>query len=275
MSSDPNIPEDDSSGDEEGTSLAAEFFATLKGRGMDTTAALSKDDEDDEDDSDSEEDDEERDISISEVNAFTGVDQGKVGKLAGNVTFTNKELYSSLKERVLESPSAFTNLVSGSDDDDNDDEEGNEDTQQVYSPPSTTPDSGLTAGEVVTTVLTALNHNDEPSSNYGVEILFAYSSPASVLTSEKAPTVDEYSDFLSTSEYSVLLNHSQVIVDKADYSFDGKKSYFTVRLRKGDSGREYTSVSFILSTKGKEEEDCWLIDSILIRPEGIRRRGRR
>ena len=267
--------DDDSSGDEEGLNLAAEFFANLKGRGMDAASLNSgMEDEDDDDDDD---DEENRNISISEVNAFTGFDQGKVGKLAGNVTFTNKELYSTLKERILESPAAFTNLVgAGNEDEDEDGENDADDSIQLdYTPPALAVDSGLTAGEVVTTVLAALNHNDVPTKNYGVQLLFAYSSPASVLNSEKAPTIDEYADFLSSSEYSVLLNHSQIIIDKADYSFDRKKSYFTVRLRKGVSGRDYTTVNFILSTKGKEEDDCWLIDSTLIRPEGIRRRGRR
>lgn len=273
-----DVLSDDSSGDEAGVNLAAEFFANLKGRGIE---ASEEDQDEDEDDETIDNDDSEsvRDISQSEINAFTGIDQGKVGKLAGNVTFTNRELYSSLKERVLESPSAFQNLVGGSNEDDDDEDEFDTDSEQAdsvsYKPPSTTPDSGLTAGEVIETVLSALNHNDEPSSNYGVEILFAYSSPASVLTSEKAPTVDEYADFLKTSEYDVMLDHSQVIIDKADYAFDGKKCYFTVRLRKGQTGRDFTSVNFILSTKGKEEDDCWLIDSILIRPDGIRRRGRR
>lgn len=260
---------DDDSSDEAGADLAADFFKNLKGRGIDGYEGNDNDEEDDEDESD-------QDISISAINAFRGVDKGKVGKLAGNVTFTNKELYSSLKERVLESPSAFSNLVgAGNEEEDDQVDEDDASIGLGYYPPSQIADSGLVAGEVVTTVLSALTHNDIPTPNYGVQILFAYSSRASVLKSEKAPTVEEYADFLRSSEYSILLNHAQVIVDKADYSFDRKKSYFTVRLRKEQTGRDFTTVNFILSTTGSNEDDCWLIDSILIRPDGIRRKGRR
>jgi hypothetical protein len=65
------------------------------------------------------------------------------------------------------------------------------------------------------------------------------------------------------------------MIDKGDYSFDGKKAYFTARLRVGEGPLDFVSVNFILSTTGVEEDDCWLIDSILIRPQAMRRRRRR
>ena len=86
------------------------------------------------------------------VYAFRGVDEGGVGKLAGNVTFTNKELYDSLKERVLESPAAFTSLLSSPDEDDDDSDNvaaagTGYQPQSSYKPPVTVPDSELTAGK--------------------------------------------------------------------------------------------------------------------------------
>ena len=165
-------------------------------------------------------------------------------------------------------------------DDDDEDEEDVEEEEEVkaYAPPSEIPDSGLTAGEVVETVLAALNHNDVPDANRGVKTLVGFSGPSSVLRSpDKAPTVDEYADFLKTSEYEILLDHDgdRVVVDKADYAFDRKKAFYTVRLTSTGNPRDVTFVNFILSTRGSEEDDCWLVDSIIIRSRGIRRRGRR
>eukprot|EP00586_Coscinodiscus_wailesii_P010106 CAMPEP_0172490236 /NCGR_PEP_ID=MMETSP1066-20121228/20572_1 /TAXON_ID=671091 /ORGANISM="Coscinodiscus wailesii, Strain CCMP2513" /LENGTH=348 /DNA_ID=CAMNT_0013258597 /DNA_START=129 /DNA_END=1175 /DNA_ORIENTATION=- len=266
---------DDDAGDEEGLNLAAQFSELLKQKGINANIdGIDDDDDDDEED----DDDAMRDIPRSEINVFSGRDDKGVGKLAGNVTFTNKELYDSLKERCLESPAAFAKLTRGDDDDndDNDDETGAVDVGGVYKPVDVSPDSDLTAGEVVTTILNALLHNDEPEENHGVRVLFGYSSPASILKSEdKAPTVEEYADFLKTSEYKVLLEHSSVIIDKAEYSYDGKKAFYNVRLKTGSSGRNFTTVNFILSTKGHEDEDSWLIDSVLIRADGMGRSRRR
>merc|ERR1712029_310572 len=174
-----------------------------------------------------------RDIPISEVNVFKGRDEGLVGKLAGNVTFTNKELYDSLKERILESPAAFQSLTSSPKEKDDDDFNELGGAFSTYQPPSTVPDPELTAGEVITTILQALMHNEASGSNQGVRLLFNYSSPSSILQNpDKAPTIDQYTDFLKTSEYDVLLNHNQMIIEKADYSYDKKKAFFTVRLKK-------------------------------------------
>ena len=232
----------------------------------------SNDDQNEIDDSD---DENVREFTASEMNIFKGVDEGGVGKLAGNVTITNKDLYASLKERVLESPSAFQKLTTAANDEDDDFSElatpGNVDDKS-YTPPETVPDAELTAGEVVTTVLEALRHNDVPTMNKGIEILFAYSSSANILADPlRAPTVDEYSDMLkSSSDSKILLNHREVIFDKADYSQDRKRAFITVRLK--DAEGTWTGVNFILSIR--TDDQCWLIDSHLVKVRGLRR-GRR
>jgi len=258
------------SADEEGENLAAEFFETLKDLGIsnDVNQEGYPEDDDEEDEEDI------REIPTSEVNVFKGRDEGLVGKLAGNVTFTNKELYDSLRERVLESPSTFTSLTSSPSDEEEESSSETKSKNTYYQPPKTVPDPLLTAGEVVTTVLQGLKYNDVPEINQGVVLLFNYSSPNSILQNpDKAPTVEEYSDFLKSNEYNILLVHFQMIISKADYSYDRKKAFFTVRLKKPTHRqREFTSVNFILSANKKGEDVVWLIDSILIRPEGMRRR---
>lgn len=282
----------ESGDDGSGADLAAEFAKFTVGR-EDLKALmddiLEDDEDDDEDDAsnksksggqgqkngEDEEDEEEAvdNIPMSKLNIFRGRDEGKVGKLAGNVTLTNRNLYENLKERVLESPSAFVDLVGG--EEAAAEMEVTELMRGIYKPPSLKPDSGLTAGEVVELVLQALSHNDEPTENYGVQVLFAYSSPHSFLKGPDAPTIVEYADFIKTSEYAPMMSHTQVIIDKADYSYDKKKAFYTVRLRDGPAeDRIFTCINFILS-KNSDLEDCWLIDSAVARTEGLGRSRRR
>jgi hypothetical protein len=94
---------------------------------------------------------------------------------------TNDQLYSEVKERVLDTAGGFLELVGGAREDDEDDEES---TPKAYEPPTMVPDSDLSAGEVVLLILEALKNNDNPTPNKGVEILFGYSSPSSQIKNE-------------------------------------------------------------------------------------------
>lgn len=295
--------DDDTNNIEDGAKLAAELFqlAQAKGIRLDQNDMLD-DDEDDDDDEDTtnddtmmqeeEEDDDddepEPNIPQGAINAFLGYDRGAVGeRLAGNVTLTNDQLYSEVKERVLDTVGGFLSYVKSADDDDDDDEDDDEDghspkdkvtTPKPYQVPTTVPDSDLTAGEVIIQVLESLRHNDVPSINKGVEILFGYSSPGSQIKNEVGLTPAEYAEFLKETEYKVLFAQTDTAgIDKADYSLDGKRAFFTARLQTGPNPLVDTvSVNFILSTtNGREDDACWLIDSILIRPESMRRRRRK
>ena len=288
--------EDDPDG-QEGANLAAELFKFAQDKGIGVSAddlldydeedELDDDDDDDDDDDELDDDEEEFNIPQGAINAFLGYDTGDVGeKLAGNVSLTDDQLYSEMKDRVLDTAGGFVELVRGANDDDDDDEEEEEedgegsldfgeDRPRPYSAPETVPDSELTAGEVVIQVLDSLLHNDVPTPNKGVEIFFGYSSPGSQVMSESGLTPAEYADFLKETEYKVLFEHKGVSIDKADYSFDGKRAFFTARLQVGDGPLDTVSVNFILSTTGVDDDACWIIDSMLIRPQSMRRRRRR
>lgn len=257
--------------DEEGADLAAEFFKMAQEKGINLD---SKDLQDEEDEDEDEEEDDEVNIPQGAINAFLGYDTGDVGeKLAGNVSLTDDQLYSEVKERVLDTAGGFVELVRGANDEDEDGDA--DDKPKKYEPPTTVPDSELTAGEVVILVLDALLHNDVPTTNKGVEILFGYSSAGSQIKNEEGLTPSEYADFLKETEYKVLFEHQGVSIDKADYSFDGKKAFFTARLKVGAGPLDTVSVNFILSTSGVDEDSCWMVDSLLIRPQSMRRRRRK
>ncbi|MGK3746016.1 MAG: hypothetical protein ACI8RD_013152 [Bacillariaceae sp.] len=207
--------EDDSTPDQEGASMAAQFFqmAQAKGVTLDDDDLLDEDDDDDDeedyeventvddDDDDDEDDDEEPNIPQGAVDAFL------------DKKLTDDRLYSEVKERVLDTAGGFVDMVRGpSDDDDEDDEYGDgDDTNKPYVPPLTVPDSELTAGEVVLLVLDALKNNDNPTMNKGVDILFGYSSSGSQIKNEEGLTPKEYGEFLKETEYKALFEHINVV----------------------------------------------------------------
>lgn len=367
---DPNKKKEDEEDDKDGAALAAQFFqlAQRKGIALDSMSDLLLDDdeededEDDEKDEDDDEDDEYRNIPQGAINVFLGYDAGpgvEDTKLAaGNVSLTNDQLYSAVKERVLDTAGGFVQYVQGVQDDEDDDEEDDEADDNLlaslasssstlkkekYEPPTMIPDAELTAGEVVLTVLQALRHNNIPTPNRGIEILFGFSSPTSSIVTTTPPlTPAEYADYLQETEYKVLLPPAsgttntdddeattlsgQVTIEKAEYSANGQKAFFTARVASTASSKDPpVNVNFILSScpydpdvpfgqrrtfsssssssssslvrsnnpgENDDEDDdddqdednrngtsrgdfCWLIDSILIRPESMRRRRRR
>lgn len=134
----------------------------------------------------------------------------------------------------------------------------------------------MTAGEVVSLVLEAFRNNDNPTPNRGVEIFFGYSSPGSQVKQEAGLTPQEYVQYLRETDYKILFTHDEsVIIEKGDYSADGKKAFFTVGIKTSLSPLDKVSVNFILSTSGVDDEASWLIDSMLIRPPSMRRNRRR
>jgi hypothetical protein len=216
--------QDDSVADPEGADLAAQLFqmAQAKGVTLNDDDLMEEDyDEDDEeygshgggdDDDDDDDDDQEPNIPQGAINAFLGYDTGDVGeRLAGKVDLTDDQLYSEVKERVLDTAGGFVDMIRGPSDDDDDDVAGDGGTPKPYEPPTKVPDSGLTAGEVVLLVLDALKHNDVPQVNRGVEILFGYSSSGSQIKNEEDLTPAEYADFLKETEYKVLFEHGSVV----------------------------------------------------------------
>lgn len=254
----------------EGFSLAADFQKILQQRNIQLNQNDLLDDDDEEEDSDDEDDfrDEEQITNQEDIPSLS-----------------DQQVYRELDERVLETAGGFVDLLSKSrEDDDDDDDDDNEDnlSPKVYEPPTTIPDPELTAGEVVMTVLNALNHNDEPMPDYGIVVLFGYSSPGSAIAQAidiEGMTPAEYGAFLKEEyEYKILFQHVDAVIEKGDYSADKKKSFFTARLQaREEEGGGFTNVNFILSASEGDEDGagCWMIDSLLIRPEGMRRRRRK
>lgn len=127
------------------------------------------------------------------------------------------------------------------------------------------------------TVAKALRNNDNPTPNKGIEIFFAYASPISQVAKEieKGMTPQQYKDFLLYSpDYSSLFDNDEIMIEKSDVNYSTRKGYFTIRLFYHDKRKVDVSVNFILSIDGADGDDCWMVDSMLIRPS-LRRNRRR
>mmetsp|Transcript_31574 Transcript_31574/g.53851 ORF Transcript_31574/g.53851 Transcript_31574/m.53851 type:complete len:329 (+) Transcript_31574:90-1076(+) len=263
--------------DDDGADLAAQFFKTVQDRSISFEADEMDDLGDDDDD-----DTMEREYSGGD-NANEELDDDDDAILreydvsgSEGTSLTNEQIYDEVKDRVFESAGAFVELTGGAATSDAEVGGG----PMVYKPPTNVPDSGLTAGEVVELVLAALRNNDMPSPDYGVNVLFGYSSPESQIVEQietDGLTPAQYRSFLCMSEDNmVLFEHATAVIDRAEFSPDSLKGYFTARLIGPEgSSKKDVSVNFILSTTGMNDDDCWLIDSMLIRPSKLRRRRRR
>ncbi len=230
---------EDGEADAEGADLAAQFFqmAQAKGVSIDESDLLDDDDDDDDDDDeeeyeeydasqygydggyggDDEDDDIEPNIPQGAIDAFVGYDPSDIDANP-TVDISNDQLYSEVKERVLDTAGGFVEMTRGAVDEDDEGyyDDGSGDGVQEYVPPMTVPDGELTAGEVVLLVLTALKNNDNPYPNRGLEILFGYSSPGSQIKNEEGLTPAEYGQFLKETEYKALFEHMDVV--SSDFS---------------------------------------------------------
>ena len=221
-----STPEDEVP-DAEGADLAAAFFQMAQAKGVSIDESdLMEDDEDDEEEEydpsqygydagygydDGDDDDFEPNIPQGAIDAFVGYDPSGVDANP-TVDISNDQLYSEVRDRVLDTAGGFVEMTRGVDEDDEGYYgDGSDDGVQEYIPPMTVPDGELTAGEVVLLVLTALRNNDNPYVNRGLEILFGYSSPGSQIQNEEGLTPAEYGQFLKETEYKALFEHMDVV----------------------------------------------------------------
>ena len=128
------------------------------------------------------------------------------------------------------------------------------------------------------TVITAIRNNDIPTPDFGIQVFFGYSGQSSQVREQvdEGMTPEQYRKFLMSSpDYIALFEHDSIAIEKSEVMYETNRAYFTVRLIHDDSTKEDVSVNFVLSTTGDGEDDCWLIDSMLIRPSFMRRKRRR
>ena len=292
---------DDETTDEEGLSLAADFFKIARERQIELGEddlldddEEEEDDDDDDDDDDGNDDDEGEAEAEAEMEMEDAVEAEDRYELVERASAGAEEYMEGGEDRGDFLGQGGSSSAGGSEEDTGDggaadaDEADTPDSKGAelkyldmqrrwriddrdYAPPAQYPDPNLSAGEVVELVCRALANNDDPTVNKGLEIFFAYSSDASQVKQTEDLSYDAYKEYLmDNKEYHALFSNEGVFLENGDYSADGMKAYFTARLLTG--AKDFTAVNFILSTS---IDGIWMIDSMLIRPASMRRRRRR
>jgi len=201
-----------------------------------------------------------------------------VGKLAGNTTLIDREIYSGLKDKVLDTPDSLSRFtaekkevgpgaVEGGEVEDGKAQEEEQGNAPLPGAPRmvTAPDPKYTPSEVVIAVLDALQNNNSPDTNHGISVLFAFTSPASASVGSD---ISDFASYIPTSKYKILLNWDERMFEKKiSYSADKKKAYLDVKIRDKDT-REWDVVSWVLSSRAQQGRlggEVWLVDSMLVR----------
>ncbi len=117
-----------------------------------------------------------------------------------------------------------------------------------------TPDFG--PEDVVTIQMEALQNNNDPFENAGIEITFRFASP-----NNKRVTgpLERFATLFDNPAYGPMLNHRTLEIGEADII--GSRAVVPVFMESGD-GEKLTYV-FLLSKQGEGQwTDCWMTDSV-------------
>jgi len=162
------------------------------------------------------------------------------GKLAGNTTLDDRGIYADLKRAVLNTPDSLARTQSTQDQTQKKQPNENPDEPNVLpNVPQmiTQPSSAQTPSDCIIAVLDALQSNNSPLKNHGIQVLFAFTSPASASVGSD---VEDFATYIPNSKYSILLNWDERIFEKKiDYNPDKTKAYINIKIRDKDSKMEY------------------------------------
>jgi hypothetical protein len=119
------------------------------------------------------------------------------------------------------------------------------------------PNPNLTPEQVVKFQLDALRHNDEPTSDTGIERSFRFASPSNRLVTGP---LTHFSEIVHSSAYSALLNSQSSEIRGAQVQGGEARIYTTVTSANG----AHLDFLFILSRQTEGDyRDCWMTDSVL------------
>ncbi len=119
-----------------------------------------------------------------------------------------------------------------------------------------TPKPQLSPEQVVQYQMAALEHNDEPKSDAGIERAFRFASPAN---KQVTGPLDKFVQILKGPLYAPMLNNRSSLIVGSEVNEDQAK--IAVKVVAAD-GRELTYV-FVLSKQNEGEfNDCWMTDAV-------------
>jgi hypothetical protein len=119
------------------------------------------------------------------------------------------------------------------------------------------PNPNLTPEQVVKFQLDALRHNDEPTSDTGIERSFRFASPSNRLVTGP---LAHFSEIVHSPAYSALLNSQSSEIRGAQVKEGEARIYTNVISANG----AHLDFLFILSRQTEGDyRDCWMTDSVM------------
>ena len=120
----------------------------------------------------------------------------------------------------------------------------------------TRPSPALSPEQVVSIQLDALQHNDTPTRDHGIEISYAFTAPENRLP---GGPLDRFADVARGSLYAPMLNHRSVERGPMHVQGDEARQRVTVV---SESGTRVTYIFMLSRQRGGEYDGCWMTDGV-------------
>ena len=129
-------------------------------------------------------------------------------------------------------------------------------TPQLSAATRPKPSSALTPERVIAIQLDALQHNDTPSPDFGIETTFLFASPANRVATGPP---DRFASVVKAPAYRPMLNF--VRAERGPMQVDGDQARQRVTIFTAAGGR--VSYIFLLSRQqGGQFDGCWMTDGV-------------
>jgi hypothetical protein len=118
------------------------------------------------------------------------------------------------------------------------------------------PSPALTPGQVVEIQLEALQHNDSPTPDFGIETTLQFASPANRVATGPLP---RFAEVAKSSVFRPMINHRRV--ERGPMRVDGDQARQRVTVVTANGNR--VAYMFLLSRQhGGDCNGCWLTDGV-------------
>ena len=119
------------------------------------------------------------------------------------------------------------------------------------------PTPGLSPGDVVRIQLSALQHNDDPTPNAGIETAFQFAAPAN-----RAITgpIDRFIQLVKNPLYAPMLNFISAVVEAGEQGDNEATLRVTIQAQQGEW------VRYLFSLERQQEypySDCWMTAGVV------------
>ena len=118
------------------------------------------------------------------------------------------------------------------------------------------PSPSLSPEQVVSIQLDALQHNDSPSPDAGIETTFRFASPANRVATGP---LDRFAQLVKTSLYSPMIGHRRV--ERGPVHVQGDEARQRVVIYSA-TGVRVTYIFFLSRQRGGSYDGCWMTDGV-------------